>query len=280
VVDPDDIAVPLCDAMNEALVVREVGGGALITPLLTHETGASRSFTVALSQPPAFPVTIIVSATDTDEVTIGSSMLTFTADDFATPKLVTITGHGDGLVDGTASFFLELDPASEDDGYDRLPTTTIAAQNVAGTIDLALGKPVVVTCRPGSATCPGTDVPGELNDGLAATAYAFTDGFGTAAICGTPFPTACSPKPAAPTIVVDLGSAIEGLELLVSCTPTTQVFTIPVPTLSVSADGTITVPASTRFVRLTSSVFSVSGLDVWAAGVDCAVLSATANGDL
>ncbi len=103
--------VPVTNTDNDVagIVVTPVGG----LPLTTNESGGTASFNVHLKSAP-FPGTSVqvqVSSSDTTEANVtGGASLTFTTDatgivsDYATDKLVTLTGVDDNFVDGNINY--------------------------------------------------------------------------------------------------------------------------------------------------------------------------------
>ena len=59
------------------------------------ESGGTSSFTVSLAPEPLQPVTINLSTSDDDEVSLSASTLSFDASDWSSPKAVTLTGVDD-----------------------------------------------------------------------------------------------------------------------------------------------------------------------------------------
>lgn len=82
--------------------------GVTITPstrLVTSESGAKATFTVKLNSQPTANVTISLSSSNTAEGTVSPALLTFTAANFATAQIVTVTGkEDDGTIDGNIAY--------------------------------------------------------------------------------------------------------------------------------------------------------------------------------
>lgn len=91
---------------------RIAGPTLLIEPgtgLEVTEGGGTATFTVALASAPAGELTIALASSDASEGSVSPTTLTFTADNFATPITVTVTGVDDDLVDGDQPFVVTLD---------------------------------------------------------------------------------------------------------------------------------------------------------------------------
>jgi hypothetical protein len=93
-----------------------------VTPtsgLTTSESGGKATFTVALTSQPTSEVHIGLSSSNTKEGTVTPTNLTFTADNWNTAQMVTVTGVGDQIVDGNRSYTIIIAPASSDDASYR-----------------------------------------------------------------------------------------------------------------------------------------------------------------
>lgn len=84
-------------------------------PLTTDENGLTDSFSVRLSAAPSSTVTVAVGTTDTDEISLDRSSLTFTTGNWNDPQSVTATGEYDSLLDGDQPFTITL--SASGDGY-------------------------------------------------------------------------------------------------------------------------------------------------------------------
>jgi hypothetical protein len=69
---------------------------------LTSESGGQATFTVALTTQPTASVIVAVSSSDASEGIVAPASLTFTADDWQTPQV--ITGMDDQLADGPVDY--------------------------------------------------------------------------------------------------------------------------------------------------------------------------------
>ncbi|MEX1043894.1 MAG: S-layer homology domain-containing protein [Acidimicrobiia bacterium] len=107
--------------------------GITVTPttgLATSEAGATATFTVVLASEPTADVTIAVSSSDTTEAIVDKATLAFTADNWNTAQIVTVTGVDDGIDDGDVGFTIVLDAAtSTDTTYDGIDPTDVSGTN-------------------------------------------------------------------------------------------------------------------------------------------------------
>jgi hypothetical protein len=161
----------------------------LVTPtsgLVTTESGASATFTVALSTLPTADVTIGLTSSKPGEATVSPASLTFTSSDGTTPKTVTVTGVTDGVADGNHPFTIVTAPASSLDpsynGIDppdvfglnqdssTLPTLSIHSATVTEGTGVTTPMPFSVTLAP--ASLQSVTVSWQVIDG---TAQAATD---------------------------------------------------------------------------------------------------------
>ena len=121
--EPDDNRRPLVtwtpilnwDPKNPpAIIVTETDGETVV-----DETPTSDSFDVTLAARPIDPVVIDVLSNDEGEVTVEPTVLTFTAQNWATPQTVQVHGVDDPVVDGTISTVIDvtLRVAESDIGY-------------------------------------------------------------------------------------------------------------------------------------------------------------------
>uniref|UniRef100_UPI00248FCC6E HYR domain-containing protein n=1 Tax=Aquimarina aggregata TaxID=1642818 RepID=UPI00248FCC6E len=113
--------------------------GVTVTPtsLTTSEAGGTATFTVVLDSKPAtdtqdFVVVVNVVSSNTNEGTVNTSSLTFTAADWDNPQTVTVTGVDDILVDGSISYSIinTIDTSlTTDNNYDGLNPDDVAVNN-------------------------------------------------------------------------------------------------------------------------------------------------------
>ena len=121
----------------------DAGGGATATPpaspgapvvaagdtLRTTDAGGPATSTVRSSAPPAAAV-VPVTSSDPTEVQVDPTALTFSPDDWATPKTVTLVGRDDDAADGDRTVAVQLGPAQSTDGrFHGARTEALSATN-------------------------------------------------------------------------------------------------------------------------------------------------------
>ena len=102
------------------------------SPLIINESGTA-TFTVRLDARPTTDVTIdlILNGAGGTEGSLNVTSLTFTPDDWNTPKTVIVTGLDDDIDDGDIDFTITLDPTqSGDSNYADLDPTVIHVRTV------------------------------------------------------------------------------------------------------------------------------------------------------
>jgi hypothetical protein len=104
---------------------------APVADLITTEAGAEASFEIVLDAKPKSDVTIALSSSDETEGVVASSSVTFTAADWFTPQVVTITGVDDNEVDSTVDYYVITAPAeSSDEAYLGIDAADVAVVNM------------------------------------------------------------------------------------------------------------------------------------------------------
>ena len=96
---------------------------------VTEASGAGRAgtFTVKLGSEPSADVTVAVSSGDATEGTVSPSSLTFTTQNWATARTVTVTAVDDAVDDGDQTYNITLDPSSSGDSdYNGLSSRTVS----------------------------------------------------------------------------------------------------------------------------------------------------------
>ncbi len=125
-INPPDATVINVD--NDAAGITVMPG----TTLFTTEGGGSATFTVLLNTMPGGTVEIDVTPADATELSVNKSTLTFTASDWATPQIVTVTGVDDVTADGNQTTTIALavdDAASSDAIYEALANINVTVVN-------------------------------------------------------------------------------------------------------------------------------------------------------
>ncbi len=141
-------------------IIIDIGDG-----LLTSESSilsSSDTFTVALSIKPDYDIIIgTITSSDTSEITVSPSSLTFTAGNWDIPQVVTVTGVDDALADGIQSVSINLgkinctecrgDPAgsliafnTDDEAVSSFPSVLFTVP-VSGLTDIPFDSSLFVT---------------------------------------------------------------------------------------------------------------------------------------
>ena len=111
-ISPVILALTNVDIDTAEILVDPVAG------LITSELGTSVTFTVQLKTSPTANVDIAIASSDTSEVVIDKSLLTFTSGTYATKQTITVTGVQDAVDDGPVAFTIDFSPAvSTDTAY-------------------------------------------------------------------------------------------------------------------------------------------------------------------
>lgn len=147
--DPDDVHV---------LNVDDDVYGIAVTPgtgLVTTEAGTADTFQVVLQTQPTANVTIAVSSTSTNELTLSTTQLVFTPANWDTAQTVTVTGKNDAIDDDDQPFTVALAPAvSSDSAYAGIDPPDVTGMN---TDDDAAGVTVTPTVALVTTEAGGSD---------------------------------------------------------------------------------------------------------------------------
>ena len=96
----------------------------------TTESGGEATFTIVLNSPPTTAVTVGISSNDFSEGTVSPSSVIFTTVNWGSPRIITVTGVEDLLVDGNQPFHIITDPAvSTDTNYSGLDAANVSVVN-------------------------------------------------------------------------------------------------------------------------------------------------------
>ncbi len=145
--------------------------GVVVSPtsgLTTSESGATTTFTIALTSEPTADVTLALSSSNSGEGTVSPASVAFTPANWNIPQVVTVSGVDDSIADGLVTYSVVVAPAtSADAGYSMFNAPDVMVTNsdndVAGivatpssglTTTEALGVAsfsVVLTSQPTSA---------------------------------------------------------------------------------------------------------------------------------
>ncbi|WP_456412425.1 Calx-beta domain-containing protein [Thiolapillus sp.] len=98
--------------------------------LVTGESGASASFSLALNTQPAFNVTITLVSSDPTEGTVMPDTLVFTPANWFASQSVVLAGVDDDVEDGNQTYFVDLAIASADTDYDGMVVDAVSAINM------------------------------------------------------------------------------------------------------------------------------------------------------
>jgi len=96
----------------------------------TTEAGGIATFEVVLGSAPFADVMIPIASSDTNEGTVSTGSLLFTAGNWNVAQTVTVTGVDDAVADGDAAYTVLIGPAtSGDTGYNGLDPADVALTN-------------------------------------------------------------------------------------------------------------------------------------------------------
>ena len=107
--DPADVAVSNTDDDAVGVTVTPVAG------LNTSEAGGSATFSMVLLSQPVADVVFALGSTDLTEGTVSPASVTFTAANWNTPQVVTVTGVNDPVTDGDVAYSIVTSPAASSD---------------------------------------------------------------------------------------------------------------------------------------------------------------------
>ena len=122
--------------------------------LLDVTEGGETQVMVKLSRPPSSAVSVAVSSSDPDELTVSIDELVFTTGTWSRAQPVTLSGKEDSLIDGTQTVVVTYGLSSSDTRYGNLPDVTqtldVTDSDVAGVV-------------PDPTTLPTIDEEGETS---------------------------------------------------------------------------------------------------------------------
>ena len=125
--------VPFGSIDFEGTSIEIVSAGIQVTPisgLNTTEAGDPATFDVVLTKAPTANVTINLSSSDTSEGTVSPTSLTFTPQNWNTPKTVTVAGQDDAIDDGNVAYTILTGAAvSNDPDYSELDPDDVSLTN-------------------------------------------------------------------------------------------------------------------------------------------------------
>src|SRR5690606_38093104 len=124
-IDPDDVSATNTDDDFVHIIVSPTSG------LVVSEAGTTATFTIVLDTAPTANVTIDLTSSDTTEGTVQPSSVTFTPMNWSTPRMITVTGVDDAIIDADQVFQIITSPAtSGDPRYDGLDPDDVEVTNV------------------------------------------------------------------------------------------------------------------------------------------------------
>ncbi|MHC0066257.1 FG-GAP-like repeat-containing protein [Nostoc sp. UIC 10890] len=91
------------------------------TALVTTETGGTANFSIQLDTQPTADVTLSFSSSNVNEGTVSVSSVTFTAANWNTPQIITVTGVDDGVADDNTIYqIITAKAVSSDTKYNNI----------------------------------------------------------------------------------------------------------------------------------------------------------------
>jgi len=123
--DAPDVSVTNLDNDTAGITVSKISGN-------TSENATKATFSVVLVTLPAADVTLSIASSNEAEGTVSDASLTFTKDDWASPKTVTVTGvDDDSTADGNQPYTITFGAAkSTDKNYVGIQPTALSLQNL------------------------------------------------------------------------------------------------------------------------------------------------------
>jgi gliding motility-associated-like protein len=105
-----------------------------------NESGGTDSFNVQLNAQPTSDVVLNISSSDTSEVAISTSSLTFTSVNWNIPQSITLTGVDDSDSDGNKveTITVSVNDVNSEDSFDSSPDQTISVTNFDNDLTLLL----------------------------------------------------------------------------------------------------------------------------------------------
>ncbi|MEI6139011.1 MAG: Calx-beta domain-containing protein, partial [Mariniphaga sp.] len=123
--DPSDVSVVNNDNDVAGITVSPTSG------LTTTELGGTATFTIVLNSQPTADVTIGLTSDDLTEGTVSPAYVIFTAANWNTPQIVTVTGLSDIIVDGNILYNIITAQATSSDGlYNGINPSNVSVTNI------------------------------------------------------------------------------------------------------------------------------------------------------
>jgi len=94
---------------------------------IVSEAGTIDPIAIVLTAQPDSDVVLLLTSGDTSEVTVHPASLTFTPENWNWPRMVSVNGVDDLLVDGSqvTQVTVSVDPDNSDDAFDLLPSQSV-----------------------------------------------------------------------------------------------------------------------------------------------------------
>lgn len=119
-----DLLVSNKDDDTAEIVVSAISGDT------TEKSAGTATFTIVLRTQPTADVSLDLTSTDTGEGTVSPSKVTFTAVNWASPQVVTVTGVDDKIQDGSQPYIINIAPAMSSDGnYKNMDPPDVSVNN-------------------------------------------------------------------------------------------------------------------------------------------------------
>ncbi|MBD2515327.1 DUF4347 domain-containing protein [Nostoc sp. FACHB-973] len=101
------------------------------TGLVTTEAGGTANFSIQLDSQPTADVTLTFSSSNVNEGTVSVSSVTFTAANWNTPQIITVTGVNDGVLDDNTIYqIITAKAVSSDAKYNNVNPDDIDVVNI------------------------------------------------------------------------------------------------------------------------------------------------------
>jgi len=120
----NDIVLIVADSDIAAVTVNATDN------LITTEIGGQTSFSVLLNSQPSDDVLLNLISSNEAEGIIDKSILTFTAENYSVPQIVTVTGIDDDISDGTQNYTIQIQTNSNDSAFNALSPASVTIKNI------------------------------------------------------------------------------------------------------------------------------------------------------
>ncbi len=157
VADASDAADVSVDTMDSSAAGRVVVNPTSGLSINESGSGSSQTFTVVLDSAPASSVTIAASSTSPAEASVSPSSVAFTASDWSTPKIFTVTGVPDNTLDGNQTWKIQLDKAvSQDSRFNGFDPPDVTGTTVDSDVPRVVASPTSGQTSENAGTFPFT----------------------------------------------------------------------------------------------------------------------------